>query len=202
MYVLIPQTCGRSIVLTRSDIDISVGDGPSFSLNSGNVSYQLHVDPLTLDLIHDHWGAYAAETVPDFNGQSGGWSGPYTYRRREFPDLGRGDFRIPAILIQHADGNTVSAFSYTGYNIALGKPALPGLPATYGGDDDVSTLTVHLYDNYSAIAADLQYSIFPQYGAIARSFQVTNQGNSNITILRASSWSIDMPNEELELTDL
>ncbi|KAI1873383.1 hypothetical protein JX265_005005 [Neoarthrinium moseri] len=181
---------------------ISVGEGPSFSLSSTNISYQFHVDPLTLDLIHDHWGAYAAETVPDFNGKSGGWSGPYTYRRREFPDLGRGDFRVPAIHIQHADGNTVSAFSYTGHDISAGKPSLPGLPATFGGDEDVSTLTVHLYDNYSAIAADLHYSIFPQYNAIARSFQISNQGNQSVTVLRASSWSIDTPNEELDLIDL
>ncbi|KAK9778658.1 putative Alpha-galactosidase [Seiridium cardinale] len=181
---------------------ISVGDGPSFSLFSGNISYQFHVDNLTLDLIHDHWGAYAAETVPDFHGKTNGWSGPYTYRRREFPDLGRGDFRVPAIHIEHADGNTVSAFSYTGYDVASGKPSLPGLPATFGGDGDVSTLTVHLYDSYSAIGADLHYSIFPQYGAIARSFSVTNQGNQSVSILRASSWSVDMPNEELEMIDL
>ncbi|KAH8677486.1 Melibiase-domain-containing protein [Xylariales sp. PMI_506] len=181
---------------------ISVGDGPSFSLSSANISYQFHVDPLTLDLIHDHWGAYAAESVPQDSGNVNGWGSPYTYRRREFPDLGRGDFRVPAIHIQHADGDTVSAFSYTGYDISSGKPTLPGLPATFGGDEDVSTLVVHMYDNYSAIAADLYYSIFPRHSAIARSFQITNNGSRNSTILRASSWSIDMPNEELELIDL
>ncbi|KAI0095919.1 glycoside hydrolase family 36 protein [Daldinia grandis] len=182
---------------------ISVGDdGRSFSLSSSNVSYQFHVDPLTLDLIHDHWGAYAAETVPDFNGVVSGWGTPYTYRRREFPDLGRGDFRVPAIHIQHSDGNTVSAFSYTGYDIKPGKPSLPGLPATYGSEGDVSTLIIHLYDNYSDISADLYYSIFPRYNAIIRSFRITNNGSQDITVLRASSWSIDMPNEELEMIDL
>ncbi|KAI2463395.1 glycoside hydrolase family 36 protein [Annulohypoxylon bovei var. microspora] len=182
---------------------ISVGDdGPSFTLSSSNISYQFHVDPLTLDLVHDHWGAYAAETVPDFNGIISGWGGPYTYRRREFPDLGRGDFRVPAIHIQHSDGNTVSAFSYTGYDISSGKPSLPGLPATFGSEVDVSTLTVHMYDNYSDVSADLYYSIFPRYNAIARSFRITNNGTQDITVLRASSWSIDMPNEELEMLDL
>lgn len=182
---------------------ISVGDdGPSFTLSSSNMSYQFHVDPLTLDLVHDHWGAYSAETVPDFNGVTSGWGGPYTYRRREFPDLGRGDFRVPAIHIQHSDGDTVSAFSYTGYDISPGKPSLPGLPATYGDEGDVSTLTVHLYDNYSDVSADLYYSIFPRYNAIARSFRITNNGSQDITVLRASSWSIDTPNEELEMLDL
>ncbi|KAL7624937.1 hypothetical protein AAE478_004151 [Parahypoxylon ruwenzoriense] len=181
---------------------ITVGDGPSFSLYSSNISYQFHVDPLTLDLIHDHWGGYAAETIPDFNGVTSGWGGPYTYRRREFPDLGRGDFRVPAIHIQHSDGDTVSAFSYTGYEISSGKPSIPGLPATYGGEGDVSTLTVHLYDNYSDISADLYYSIFPRYNAISRSFRITNNGSHSVIVLRASSWSIDMPNEELEMIDL
>ncbi|KAI1445095.1 glycoside hydrolase family 36 protein [Annulohypoxylon stygium] len=182
---------------------ISVGDdGPSFTLSSSNMSYQFHVDPLTLDLVHDHWGAYSAETVPDFNGVTSGWGGPYTYRRREFPDLGRGDFRVPAIHIQHSDGDTVSAFSYTGYDISPGKPSLPGLPATYGDEGDVSTLTVHLYDNDSDVSADLYYSIFPRYNAIARSFRITNNGSQDITVLRASSWSIDTPNEELEMLDL
>ncbi|KAI0003566.1 glycoside hydrolase family 36 protein [Xylariaceae sp. FL0662B] len=181
---------------------ISVGDGPSFALSSSNISYQFHVDPSTLDLIHDHWGAYAAEVVPQFTGDVSGWGGPYTYRLREFPDLGRGDFRVPAIHLQHADGDTVSAFSYTGHDISAGKPPLPGLPATYGQAEDVSTLTVHLYDNYSHIAADLRYSIFPRYNTIARSFQIKNQGNQSVTVLRASSWSIDMPNEELEMVDL
>ncbi|KAK6951547.1 hypothetical protein Daesc_006068 [Daldinia eschscholtzii] len=182
---------------------ISVGDdGRSFSLSSSNISYQFHVDPSTLDLIHDHWGAYAAETVPDFNGVVSGWGSQYTYRRREFPDLGRGDFRVPAIHIQHSDGNTVSAFSYTGYDTSPGKPSLPGLPATYGGEGDVSTLIIHLYDDYSDISADLYYSIFPKYNAITRSFRITNNGTRDVTVLRASSWSIDMPNEELEMIDL
>ncbi|KAI1805393.1 glycoside hydrolase family 36 protein [Daldinia bambusicola] len=182
---------------------ISVGDdGLSFSLSSSNISYQFHVDPSTLDLIHDHWGAYAAETVPDFNGIVSGWGSQYTYRRREFPDLGRGDFRVPAIHIQHSDGDTVSAFSYTGYDINPGKPSLPGLPATYGNEGDVSTLTVHLYDNYSDISADLYYSIFPRYNAVTRSFRITNNGTQDVTVLRASSWSIDMPNEDLEMIDL
>lgn len=183
-------------------ITVEDGPAPSFSLSSSSISYQFHVDPLTLDLIHDHWGGYAAEAVLQDVGNTNGWGGFYTYRRREFPDSGRGDFRAPAIHIQHSSGDTVSAFSYTGYEVKAGKSGLAGLPATYGEDEDVSTLIVHLYDEYSAIAADLYYSIFPGHDAIARSFRLTNKGNSTATVLRASSWSIDTPNEELDLLDL
>ncbi|KAI1296307.1 putative alpha-galactosidase C [Xylaria venustula] len=183
-------------------ITVEDGPAPSFSLASSNISYQFHVDPSTLDLIHDHWGAYAAESVAQEVSNMNGWGSQYTYRLREFPDSGRGDFRTPAIHIQHASGDTVSSFAYTGYEVQAGKPGLPGLPATYGEEGDVSTLIVHLYDKYSAISADLYYSIFPEHNAIARSFRLTNKGNSTATVLRASSWSTDSPNEELDLIDL
>ncbi|GAP91849.1 putative glycoside hydrolase family 36 protein [Rosellinia necatrix] len=183
-------------------ITVEDGPAPAFSLSSSRISYQFHVDPLTLDLIHDHWGGYAAEVVPTDVGNTNGWGGSYSFRRREFADSGRGDFRAPAIHIQHSSGSTVSAFSYTGYEVKAGKTGLPGLPATYGKEEEVSTLIVHLYDEISAIEADLYYSIFPEHNAIARSFRLTNKGNSTATVLRASSWSIDTPNDELDLIDL
>ncbi|KAI0426522.1 putative alpha-galactosidase C [Xylaria sp. FL1042] len=183
-------------------ITVEDGSAPTFSLASSSISYQFHVDPSTLDLVHDHWGGYSAEIITQEPGNMNGWGGQYTYRLREFPDSGRGDFRTPAIHIQHASGDTVSSFAYTGYEVKAGKPGIPGLPATYGEEGDVSTLIVHLYDEYSAISADLYYSIFPEHNAIARSFRLTNKGNSTATVLRASSWSIDMPNEELDLIDL
>lgn len=122
--------------------------------------------------------------------------------RREFPDVGRSDFRLPAIHIKHADGNTVSAFHYQSHEITDGKPSLPGLPATYGEAGDVSTLIVHLYDNYSDVSAALSYSVFPKYNAVARSFQITNNGTQNISIERAASFSLDLPNLDLQMIEL
>lgn len=122
--------------------------------------------------------------------------------RREFPDVGRSDFRLPAIHIKHADGNTVSAFHYQSHEIMDGKPSLPGLPATYGEAGDVSTLIVHLYDNYSDVSAALSYSVFPKYNAVARSFQITNNGTQNISIERAASFSLDLPNLDLQMIEL
>lgn len=122
--------------------------------------------------------------------------------RREFPDVGRSDFRLPAIHIKHADGDTVSAFAYQSHEIVPGKPSLPGLPATFGNDEEVTTLIVKLYDNYSDISAALSYSIFPEYNAIARSFQITNNGTNNISIERAASFSTDLPNLDLKMLEL
>ncbi|KAK8922972.1 Alpha-galactosidase 2 [Metarhizium anisopliae] len=113
--------------------------------------------------------------------------------RRELPDLGRGDFRTPAVQIRQSEGHTVSDFRYQGHAVLEGKPALNGLPSTFGKDDDVSTLVVHMYDNYSSVAADLSYSVFPKYDAIVRSVNITNRGKGNITIERLASFSVDLP---------
>lgn len=131
-----------------------------------------------------------------------GWVDNLGNFRREFPDIGRSDFRLPAIHISHADGNTVTALTYRSHEVVDGKPSLPGLPATYGEDGDVSTITVHLYDNVSDVAAALSYSMFPKYNAIARSFKITNNGTANISIERAASFSVDLPNIELDMIEL
>lgn len=122
--------------------------------------------------------------------------------RREFPDVGRSDVRLPAIHIRHADGSTVSALTYESHEIVAGKPVLPGLPSTYGSANDVTTIIVRLYDNVSDVSAALHYSIFPKYNAIARSFQLSNNGTQNLTIERAASFSVDLPNIDLLMTSL
>jgi alpha-galactosidase len=171
-------------------------------LTGASSSYLFHVDPASGDLLSDHFGGPATDFVNPAYINPSGWVHDIGNNRREFPDSGRGDFRLPAIHIQHADGDTVSAFVYQSHEISDGKPNVTGLPSTYGNASDVSTLTVNLYDNYSDISAVLYYSIFPQYNAIARSFSITNNGTANISIERAASFSLDLPNLDLNMLEL
>ena len=176
--------------------------GTNFTLTAEGASYLFHVDPFTGDLLSDHFGGPTDDfTEPPYI-YEGGWSDGFTNTRREFPDVGRSDYRLPAIHILHSDGDTVSAFSYQSHEIVPGKPGLPGLPATYGGESDVTTLIVNLYDNYSDVSAALSYSVFPKYNAIARSFQITNNGSNEISIERAASFSTDLPNLDLNMIEL
>ena len=174
----------------------------NFTLTAQNMSYLMHVDPETLDLSSDHFGGPTTDFLPPPYISPSGWSDNLANTRREFPDIGRSDFRLPAIHVLHGDGSTVSAFLYDSHEVMAGKPPLPGLPATFGEDGDVSTLMVRLYDNYTDVGATLSYSIFPAYNAIARSFQITNNGTQNISIERAASFSLDLPNLELDMIEL
>jgi alpha-galactosidase len=180
-----------------------VADEKSFALNGNGVSYRFHVDEATGDLISDHFGGPVTE---DFVGpplpEPQGWVGLPGRVRREFPDLGRGDFRTPAVQIRQSKGFTVSDLQYQSHDVVEGKPALAGLPPTFGEDDEVSTLIVHLYDNYSSIAADLSYSIFPKYDAIVRSVNITNKGDGDITIEKVASLSVDLPFQDLDMIEI
>ena len=185
---------GRPVAITAT--------GTNFTLTADGMSYLFHVDHTTGDLTSDHFGGLVNDFTPPAYVSASGWADGFNLVRREFPDSGRSDFRLPAIHILHSDGDTVSAFYYQSHEIVPGKPKLPGLPATWGGDSDVTTLQVKLYDNFSDVAAMLSYSVFPKYNAIARNFQITNQGQNAISIERAASFSGDLPNLDLNMIDL
>lgn len=131
-----------------------------------------------------------------------GWVTLIGRQQREYPDVGRGDFRTPAYQITQSSGTTVSRLEYQSHDVVDGKPALKGLPATFGEDKDVSTVVVHMYDNYSSVAVDLMYSVFPKYDAIVRSVNVTNKGSGNITLNKLASFSVDLPYGEYDLIHL
>lgn len=186
----------------RANLLAITATGTNFTLNGDGVSYLFHVDPTSGELVSDHFGGPVTEFTPPANVDQSGWAHGLADIRREFPDIGRGDFRLPAIHIRHSDGNTVSALLYKSHEVTEGKPALPGLPATYGNGSDVSTLTVNLHDNISDVSAVLSYSIFPKYNAVARSFQITNNGSNEIVIERAASFSVDLPNLDLDMIEV
>lgn len=121
---------------------------------------------------------------------------------RELPDSGRGDFRLPAIRIRKRTGNTVLRLEYVSYDIVPGKPKLDGLPATFGAESDVSTLVITMRDPVSLISVYVSYSIFPEYDAIARSLRIVNNGDEEVVVEQAASFSVDMPSGEWEMLQL
>ena len=170
----------------------------SFALNGTSFSYRFHVDDATGDLILDHFGGIVTEDpIAQIESNGGGWSAQ-EHLRRELPDLGRGDFRTPAVRIKH-NGHAVTQFKYDSHSIIQGKPDLPGLPSTFGGEDEVTTLVIHTYDSVGSIAADLSYSIFPKHDAIARSVKITNKSQKEISVEKLASFSVDLHSDEYDM---
>src|SRR3954469_11537633 len=87
----------------------------------------------------------------------------------EFPTPGSGDYRIPALVVEQADGSTVLDLRYVSHRIFAGKAGLPGLPATYvEADDEAQSVEVVLRDDVSGVEVTLSYTVFRDVAAIAR----------------------------------
>ncbi|KAK5087456.1 Alpha-glucosidase 2 [Exophiala xenobiotica] len=186
----------------QPQVKLVVANGKSFALNGKSMSYRFHVDEKTGDLLSDHFGGLVTED-PAIPGTTppNGWS-TTSHLRREFPELGKGDFRNPAVFIKHHEGFTVSHFKYQSYEVVDGKPEFSELPATFGEADQVKTLIVRMYDSYSHVAADLIYSVFPEHDAIVRRVVLTNKSENPVTIEKLGSSSIDLPYAEYDMVGL
>jgi alpha-galactosidase len=124
----------------------------------------------------------------------------------EYPTMGSGDHRIPALTVELADGSTVLDLSYVEHRIVPGKPdrlAAGRLPATYvESDDEADTLAVVLADAPSGLTVELAYTIFADRPVIVRSALIRNDGAAAIRLTGAMSLALDLPDADWELLQL
>ncbi len=119
--------------------------------------------------------------------------------KQEYAVYGSGDYRYPAVSVLQENGSRLSDFCYESYEIISGKPELRGLPATYSeSDSDAETLVLKLYDTLTGVRVFLSYTIFSQFGALARSVRLVNEGSVSVYIERAMSVCLDLPDHDYD----
>lgn len=123
--------------------------------------------------------------------------------KQEYPTYGTTDFKYPAYEILQGNGSRITNFEYTSHKIYRGKPQLNGLPATYTEDDsEADTLEITLYDKEIHVELILNYTIFNNESAIARSCKFINKGKENVELTNAMSMCLDLPDCNYELIQL
>ena len=121
----------------------------------------------------------------------------------EYPTEGIGDYRVPAIAVELANGSSALSLAYVRYRIIAGKPPNPGLPSTYvESDGEADTLEVTLADPTAGVEVDLRYSVFAGRPVIARSAVIRNTGAGPIELRCAMSASLDLPDADWDLMQL
>jgi alpha-galactosidase len=121
----------------------------------------------------------------------------------EYPTAGVGDYRVPAVVVELADGSAALDLAYVGHLIQAGKPSIPGLPSTYvESDDEADTLEVTLADETARIEVLLRYSVFAGLPVVARSAAVRNRSDRPVTVRCAMSASLDLPDAKWDLLQL
>lgn len=122
--------------------------------------------------------------------------------RQEYPSYGTSDFRSPAFEVMGDDGSRISNFTCVGHKISSGKQKLEGLPAVYTEqEEEAETLEIHMRDELLDSRLILSYTVFRDYGAIARNVRFL-AGEKGIRLERVMSLSIDFPDAEYEMVQL
>lgn len=184
-----------------------------FYLNTPHTTYVLGVD--RGDLVHVYWGPTLPEGLPrgvahltGMMGSSMSVSSVGTLWRTldnirsEYPTFGSGDLREPAFHAEYADGSRATELKLAGYTVTPGKPAIPGLPATFAAPEEADTLTVELVDAPTDLHVFLVYTAFRDVDVITRSVYVENRGEAAVNIRRIASASVDLVNRRFEAVSL
>jgi alpha-galactosidase len=121
----------------------------------------------------------------------------------ELPTTGNGDFRVPGLSVEHADGSTVLDLVYREHVKRKGKPELAGLPSTYVDEDkEADTVEVVLVDDHSGLRVHLLTTIYAELPVIVRSVRVVNGGTEPVTLTGVMSAVLDLPDARWELIQL
>lgn len=121
---------------------------------------------------------------------------------QEYAGYGRGDMREPCLAVEAPDGSVSAELHYEAHRILAGKPAIPGLPATYGSGTDCETLEVDLTDDVLGLRVTLSYSVFEGIDCVCRSARIANIGNQSLKLCRALSAMTDMDRDGRDLDTL
>jgi alpha-galactosidase len=125
------------------------------------------------------------------------------YAAQEYPSYGTGDFHDPAFCIVQENGSMISDFQYVSHMVYPGKKPLVGLPATYTeSEEEADTLEITLEDAVDGARLVLNYTIFSDLPAIARSARFINAGSQVLTLERAMSACVDLPDDNFEMVQL
>ncbi|MBO1306076.1 alpha-galactosidase [Enterococcus sp. 669A] len=109
----------------------------------------------------------------------------------ELPFAHQGDFRSPALQIEQKNCETITRFSYQGYEIVDGAPELTDLPHARNTEEQAQTLIVYLFDEIAQIEVALYYTIFAESSVIVRSTSVKNAGSETVKVTKLLSASLD-----------
>ena len=120
----------------------------------------------------------------------------------EYPTGGVGDYRESCLDVRNEKGQSGCELFFDSCEIRAGKPALEELPASFGEEREVSTLTVVLRDPVLKLKVSLLYSVFEKQDVITRSVLLENEGTENLIIDKVLSAALDMDDQDYEMVTL
>ncbi|MCH5151724.1 MAG: alpha-galactosidase [Clostridiales bacterium] len=183
-----------------------------FRIDTDNTTYVFRVNAAK-QLEHLYYGARLRGEIEDasflIDKQGSGQGSAISVESEEgkiFPDntcyecssVGRGDYRENIVTAVGKDDSTVCEFVYMGWEF-VENFAIPNLPNSHGKEQ---TLAVHLADHAKKINLTLYYSTLTDCDVIVKSVAVTNDGESEVRLLRVMSNQLDLCDDDYTLVTL
>lgn len=119
---------------------------------------------------------------------------------QEYPSFGLGDMRDGALTVEGPDGSCAVDLRLEKVEILDRKPALDGLPATRG--EGCAALRLTLRDAHTGLVVLLDYAIYDDCPVVTRSAKLVNEGPAPLTVTRAFSLCLDLPDDAWDLITL
>ena len=181
-----------------------------FTLHTDNSTYQMQVDKYGY-LLHLYYGR-RTEGCMDyllFYSDRGFSGNPYIAGRdktysldtlpQEYPVMGTGDFRNPALILCNGDGSFSCCLLYESHRIMKGKYGLEGLPAVYAESEEAESLEITMADPVSGVKVDLLYGVLPHCDIITRTVRIRNEGEDRVTLENVQTACLDFVSGDYDL---
>ena len=181
-----------------------------FQIDTKNSTYQMKVDDYGF-LLHLYYGR-KTNGVMDYllYHSDRGFSGnPYVVDTnriysmdtlpQEYPTLGTGDYRNPAMTVRNANGSFACDLRYDSYTIQKGKYSLKGLPAVYANEEEAETLIVHMMDPVTQLHVDLMYGVLAEIDIITRAAKIYHTSDDVIILDKVQTACLDFVSGEYDL---
>jgi alpha-galactosidase len=120
----------------------------------------------------------------------------------EYSTHGIGDFRESCLAVKTADGHSACSLSYVSHVIYKGKKELEGLPATFGKEEECTSLELVCEDKVLKLRIVLTYTVFENLDAITRSVKIVNASKEPIYLTKVLTTCLDMDNKEYDMITL
>ncbi len=117
------------------------------------------------------------------------WRTNYNNYWSEFSVYGQGDYHEPMLQVMFENGSRITEFLYESYEILEEKPTISGMPSLKGGE----TLKLILKDKNSEMRVALYYTVYEDLPVICRRMAVINDTKEPVKLLRAYSFTLELP---------
>ncbi len=140
-------------------------------------------------------GRYANAAIP---GSLDDTYDTYDKLGAEISSYGSGDYHECSVQLLYPSGHRLTEFFYESHEILAEKPAIAGMPSLRGGE----TLKITLKEKNSDVHALLFYTVYDDVSIVTRHMELVNGTGDKVKILRAYSFTLDLPRNDYDMLDL